>query len=263
MKKLLGIGLAVPCPVDPSRPNRLSARVLPAWSEVAIHRELHEHFALPLLVDNDANLGALAELWWGGGVGHSTLAFIKLGTGVGCGLVFDGKVFHGSNSLAGELGHISLDPNGPACECGRKGCLVTYVGAKRLVEQAQLQTQAEQSEPPPRTIGDLLAAVANGCPSSREIVATAGEQLARAVANIVNMVNPDVVIVGGSVARAGDTLMSPVAAALKEQRRWTSEAGTKLFLSTLGASGIALGAATYVLQEALEHFSYFEQAPTL
>ncbi|HRE89077.1 MAG TPA: ROK family protein, partial [Myxococcota bacterium] len=124
-ERLVGIGVGVPSPVNPKHPGKVSPLVMPRWRDVNITARLGEVHSCPVLVDNDANLGALAELWWGKGVGARDLVFIKVGTGIGCGHIIHGDIYRGATGVAGEIGHLTLDPNGPPCVCGLTGCLAT------------------------------------------------------------------------------------------------------------------------------------------
>ncbi|MEB3323465.1 MAG: ROK family transcriptional regulator, partial [Synechococcaceae cyanobacterium] len=135
-RPLVGIGIAVPCPVDPSDPDRLSDVVLPDWQGRLGLDDLARRYGVPLMVDNDANLGALAERWWGVGRGVDDLAYIKVATGIGSGHVVGGQVYRGATGFAGEIGHIAIDPRGKPCSCGVRGCLVTLIGGQALVARA-------------------------------------------------------------------------------------------------------------------------------
>ncbi|HSG07893.1 MAG TPA: ROK family transcriptional regulator, partial [Longimicrobiales bacterium] len=134
---LMGIGVAVPCPLDPRYPNRLSEVVLPAWAGFNLGESLSGRFGVPVFLDNDANLGAVAEHWWGGGKGLEDFAYIKVGTGVGAGYMIRGDIYRGATGVAGEIGHLIIDPAGNPCVCGNRGCLATFVGSEELVERAR------------------------------------------------------------------------------------------------------------------------------
>ena len=122
-RPLVGIGVAVPSPVDPSRSQELSRVVLPAWEGRLGLEELADSYGVPMMVDNDANLGALAEHWWGAGQGVDNFAYIKVATGIGAGYVIGGEIYRGATGVAGEIGHIAVDLRGKPCVCGLRGCL--------------------------------------------------------------------------------------------------------------------------------------------
>ena len=145
LSQVLGIGVAVPSPVDNERPGELLPLVVPKWKGYNIAAHLRDSFKRPVFLDNDANLGALAELWWGVGSSARDLAYIKVATGIGAGLIIDGRIFRGSGGIAGEIGHTSIDPNGPQCICGLKGCLTTLIGTPALLKRAEDELRASGS----------------------------------------------------------------------------------------------------------------------
>jgi len=254
MRKAIAIGVAVPTPLNPSEPDAFSSRVLPKWHGARLIQTLEEAFGTPVFTDNDANLGALAERWWGAGSDGGDLAFIKLGTGIGCGFIIDGNIYRGARFLAGEIGHLAIDPNGPLCDCGRAGCLVGFVGTPALLARNR---ELEGDETLQHTSAALVAAAERGDKVAARVIAEAADHLAIAVGNLVNLINPATVVFGGGLAGAGDRLLVPVSTALLSRYQWASDAKTRLVVSELGDSGVALGAATAVLAHALTEPSLF------
>lgn len=261
---LLGIGIALPAPVDHLNPMALSTRVLPAWEGQCGFESLASHFGVPLFVDNDANLGAVAEQWWGAGRGIQHFAYIKLGTGIGAGLIMNGTVFRGETNAAGEIGHISIDPKGKPCVCGNRGCLVTVVGGEALVERAHaaLASGAPSLLSPRRSTCELTPtriedAALQGDPLALQVIHEAAHSLGVAIAGLLNVLNPGTVILGGSLARLEDELLRGVKEAVAGRTLVTSVAASPIRTSELGSSGIALGAATLVLSAALAQPSLF------
>lgn len=173
-KRLMGIGLAVPSPVDPAHPDEISELVMPDWHGRLGLEGLAVRHQVPLLVDNDANLGALAEQWWGAGRGVDDFAYIKIATGLGSGHVIGGEIYRGATGVAGEIGHLGMDPHGERCICGLRGCLATMVGSPALVKRAG----ALLAEYP-----DSMLAGTKPTISSIEDAALAGDALALALAN--------------------------------------------------------------------------------
>ena len=253
--RVIGIGLGVPCPLRSADDARLDARLFPRWVGVNLGAHLKKAFGLPVRIDNDANLGALAEHWWGAGQDVEDLAYIKLATGVGAGILIGGDIHRGATGIAGEIGHTTIDPSGPACRCGLHGCLEAMVGAASLVARAK---QAVGEGPPSWatpavTVRGLIAAAGAGDPLAARLVTSAGTSLGIAVANLLNLVNPGRVILGGRLTEAGPLLVDPLLAALEQRALWTSVAGSSVVLSTLGDDAVPLGAATLVLQFALSY----------
>lgn len=259
-RPLVGIGVAVPSPVDPSQPDRLSTIVLPAWEARLGLDDLARQLGVPLMVDNDANLGALAEHWWGVGRGVDDLAYIKVAMGIGSGHVIGGEIYRGATGVAGEIGHLSIDPQGKPCICGLRGCLVTLVGGPALVARA---TELSASFPDSRlagrkiTVRELEDAALAGDALARTVTQEAAGHLGRAVAGLLNIMNPSLVIVGGDLARLGDLLLDPLRETVKSRTLVSSVAAAEIRASDLGERAIAVGAATMVLKAALEDSRLF------
>jgi glucokinase-like ROK family protein len=251
--QVLGVGVAVPSPVDRERPGELLPLVLPKWAGYNIASDLQRSFKRPVFVDNDANLGALAELWWGAGSSARDLAYIKVATGVGAGIIIDGRIFRGSGGIAGEIGHTSIDPSGPQCICGLKGCLTTFIGTPALLARAKDQLRASGSDrPPPATIDELVNAALDGDPMSVEVIRYASDKLGVGVANMLNLLNPKTVILGGGIARAGDLVLDTVHKTIRSLSLPAAISNTEIRTTGLNEWGIAVGAATLVLEGALE-----------
>ncbi len=263
VKRLVGIGVAVPCPVDPRHPDRFSEVVLPDWHGSSGLAILTKRYGVPLRVDNDANLGALAERWWGAGRGIDDFAYIKLATGVGMGHVIRGRIYRGATGVAGEIGHMAIDPHGGPCVCGLRGCLATFVGAPALVARARAlladhpESVLAGTEPTIESIED--AALASD-PLAVSLVQEAAEHLGIAVAGLLNLMNPAMVIVGGGLARLGDVLLAPLRETIGHRTLISSLVACEIRTSELGTRATAVGAATMVLEEALADSSLFPAA---
>jgi predicted NBD/HSP70 family sugar kinase len=256
--QVLGVGVAVPSPVDRERPGELLPLVLPKWAGYNIASHLQRSFKRPVFVDNDANLGALAELWWGAGSSARDLAYIKVATGIGAGLIIDGRIFRGSGGIAGEIGHTSIDPSGPQCICGLKGCLTTFIGTPALLARAKDQLRAGGSDrPPPASIDELVNAALDGDSMSVELIHYASDKLGVGVANMLNLLNPKTVILGGGIARAGDLVLDTVNKTIRGLSLPAAISNTEIRTTGLNEWGIAVGAATLVLQSALDRPTLF------
>jgi predicted NBD/HSP70 family sugar kinase len=254
-RPLIGIGVAVPSPVNPARPDRLSEVVLPAWSGRLGLEELAAHFGAPLMVDNDANLGALAEHWWGAGRGVGDFAYIKVATGVGCGHVINGEIYRGATGVAGEIGHLAIEPQGKQCICGLRGCLATLIGAQPLLERtAELRSEYPDSvlAAQPETTAELEQAALDGDPLARRVATEAAEHLGIAVAGLLNLMNPSMVVIGGDLAGLGELLLEPIRDTVSRRTLVSQVTAAVLRTSALGPRSVAVGAATMVLKEALQ-----------
>lgn len=258
--RLLGIGVAVPSPVDPDAPDRVLERIHPAWRRRAILDRLDAAFGVPVFVENDANLGAVAEHSWGKAVGVDDFLYLKVATGVGAGLMIGGEIYRGSTGVAGEVGHIVVDPTGPECVCGGRGCLATFVGTQALVRRTEellggsVPSVLAGTELDIKTIED--AALADD-PVALRVIDEAARHLGVAVAGVVNLLNPGSVVVGGSLARAGDRLLLPLREAVLRRTLVASAAASEITISELGPRATALGAATHVLIAAFANPSLF------
>ncbi|MCB1150292.1 ROK family protein, partial [bacterium] len=261
---LVGIGLAVPSPVDPSVPDGLSRVVMPAWEGRLGMEHLAERFGVPVLVDNDANLGALAEHWWGVGRGVDDLAYIKVATGVGSGHVIQGEIYRGATGVAGEIGHIAIDPQGPPCICGLHGCLVTFVGGHALVARAEELLPAFPESPlheGPVTVHDIEDAALTGDPLALQVATEAAGHLGTALAGLLNLMNPAMVILGGDLSRLGDLLVDPLRDTVKARTLVSSVRAAEIRASELGPLSVAIGASTLILKEALADATLFPAVP--
>lgn len=258
LSRILGIGVAVPSPIDKDHPGELLPLVVPKWEGYNIATYLDQAFGRPVFIDNDANLGALAELWWGAGSSVTDLVYIKVATGIGAGLIINGRIFRGSSGIAGEIGHTSIDPNGPRCICGLNGCLATFVGTPALLEHAKALLKAAGSDRrPPSTIDEVVNWALDGDPASVELIRYAGHKLGIGIANMLNLLNPQTVILGGGIARAGDLLLDAIRETISGLSLPASISKTEIKNTGLNEWGIALGGATLALEAALQTPSLF------
>lgn len=252
LRNLMSIGVAFPSPVNPNHPESLSKGIIPGWEGSSGIEKLRNYFDVPVYVDNDANLGALAEHWWGVGRGIDDLVYIKLGNGIGAGYILGGEIYRGAKGIAGEMSHMSINANGKQCGCGLKGCLATYLSAWALEERANSllisypDSKLNYSYPKIRLIekaaleGDKLAI---------KVVKEASDHLGVAISSIINLLNPNMVIVGGSLTRVGDLLIAPIQEKVKKTNLVPYVSPTEIKISQLGTKATAIGAATLALEE--------------
>lgn len=248
---VLGLGLAVPAPLEGVGLTRLSPVILPAWQGYDLAQVLTRSLGLTVYLENDANAGVIAEQWWGRGRDFANLAYIKLGTGVGSGLIVRHEVYRGEGGTAGEIGHTAISTDGPPCRCGNRGCLESYVGAPALIAEVN-QQQANNGHEPVHSIGDITAAAAQNDPASQQTITKAGAYLGIALANLVNLFNPGLIVLGGELAAAGDLLLEAVHESVT--RRAMSKAASEAIIITsqLGENAVAIGAATLVIHHAFQ-----------
>ncbi|SFP50569.1 Sugar kinase of the NBD/HSP70 family, may contain an N-terminal HTH domain [Geodermatophilus dictyosporus] len=220
------------------------SNILPTWSGSAPALELRRRLAVPVIADNDANLGALAEVRWGAGRGSRFTVYLKMATGVGGALVLDGHLLRGVGGTAGEIGHVSLDPAGALCRCGNRGCLELTAGGGALLDA--IRTAAPQ-------YGDLRSLVAgavDGDQACRRLVADAGTSVGLVLGGLVNTLNPDRIVVGGELGAAGDLLVDPLRRALVQSAIPAAAERLAVVPGSLGGRAEALGALAVALREA-------------
>ncbi len=224
VRELKGVGIASPGPVDAIRGVVPNAPQLPGWHDVPLVEIMSDRLGVEVRLENDATAAALGEHAFGGGQGTLHLLYLTVSTGVGGGIIIDGKLYGGKSGAAGELGHVMLDPHGPPCGCGARGCLESFASgtaiAKRgeeLVARGESRVLAELRAGEGAVTAEMMKrAVDLGDVASREAFRQAGHYLGIALASYVNIFNPEAILIGGGVARAGDLLM--------EQARTTMEA---------------------------------------
>lgn len=251
--KLLSIGVSVPSPVDPRRPEYLSETIIPAWHGKSGLERLREKYKVPVYLDNDANLGALAEHWWGQGKNSNDLVYIKISNGIGAGYIFNGRLYRGAEGIAGEMSHMPIDPNGRLCGCGLRGCLATVISAWALIERVKtLSVLYPDSEllKTTITIKNIENAALNRDPLALQVIAEAVNYLTSAITSLVNLLNPNLIVLGGSLSRLGGLIINPIQEKINSCTLISSVNTTKLVTSSLGPEGIAIGAATLAIEQA-------------
>jgi predicted NBD/HSP70 family sugar kinase len=211
-KHVIGAGIGIPGPVDRARGTVGSATILPGWLGLRIGDELERRLGIPVEIENDANLGALAELTWGSGRDCMNFAYIKAATGIGAGLVVDGSLLRGTSGTAGEIGHTTLDESGALCYCGNRGCLETVASGPAILRLVS----GDDGES--LTLGGVIELAAQGDLRCRRAISDAGREIGVAVAGLCNLINPERIVVGGLLSRAGDLLLQPIRESI---RRYT------------------------------------------
>ncbi len=254
-KIVVGMGLTLPTPLAGENLDRLTTIFFPAWENYDIRASIRPHFDIPMYIENDANAGAIAEKWWGNGRDYSNLAYIKLGTGVGSGLILNNEIFRGDGGTAGEIGHTTIDPTGPTCRCGNQGCLEGLVGIPAIIKEAEQRLRKDRPDwvsNSPITIDSIIEAALSGDPTSRSIIANAGSFLGIGIANLVNVFNPGLVVLGGELTAAGDLLLNAVRAAVIRRAMPKASSEVKIMVSSLGDDAVAVGAATLAMHHAFK-----------
>jgi glucokinase len=203
------IGICAPGPLDPFSGTIINPPNLPIWHNYPLEREMRRVFKLDVKIDNDANAAALAEAKWGAGEGYRNVFYTCIGTGIGTGIVFDGRIYHGKSGAAGEGGHMGIDMQGPICNCGKHGCIETLASGPAIAQRARRKLeQGGRSQLLELAHGDLQAvsselvgkACAAGDPLAKEVIEETLDVLAYWLGNVIDFLEPDVIIVGGGAA---------------------------------------------------------------
>jgi len=225
---------------------------LPGWQGFPICRALANRCGKPVLLDNDANVAALAEHWVGVGRGVDNLVVLTLGTGIGSGIIAEGRLLHGMSDNAGELGHLSINYRGPRCVCGNRGCIELYASAPALVRLFKQQLRRrERAVRKGRSVTAeaVFEAACDGDPFAREALEQVGRYLGMAVASIVHALNPEMVILAGGLAGAARFLLDPVREVVRARTYPDLQVGLRIEASTLGKTSGLVGAARLALRE--------------
>lgn len=220
--KLRGIGLCAPGPLDPAAGVIINPPNLPCWRNYPLAAEVEGALGVTVKLDNDGNAAALAEAQWGAGRGHRNVFYATLGTGIGTGIVFDGRIYHGRTGAAAEGGHVSIDYRGPRCGCGKRGCIEALAAGPAIARRAQRKLAEGRPSAIRELAGNNLEAVssemvgkafAEGDALAGEVLLETVELLALWLGNMVDLLEPDIVVMGGGVA----SMLSPLLDRLWEQ----------------------------------------------
>lgn len=254
--QLKAVGMGVPCLLEKAGSVcRFSPNLF--WQDVDIGSFWRRHFSCPLAVDNDVRLGALAECTWGAGQGAHDLLFVAVGTGVGSGLILGGEIYRGSKGFAGEIGHMTLLPDGPVCNCGNRGCLETYVAGPAIARRARtamakdkesLLWQLCEGKDNALTAELVSQAADKGDHLAQQIWEDTGRYLGIGLASVATLLNPERIIVGGGVAQAGEKLFQPLWQTLTERVHTVSGLDYPVLPAALGSETGVLGAIATALK---------------
>lgn len=242
-ERVLAAGMGLPGPIDRRSGLVQSRPILPSMDGIDTAAEMRERLLVPVHLDNDANVGALGETTFGAGTGGSVVAYLRLSAGIGAGLVLNGSLFRGAQGVAGELGHVLVDPQGPICRCGNRGCLETFVAGPALCELLRRSHG-------PLTVAELVSLAAEGDAGCQRVIHDAGRVVGRAVADLCNFINPELVIVGGELSVAGDVLLEPMREAVRRFAIPAAADAVRITAGVLGERAEVLGALVLAGHEA-------------
>jgi predicted NBD/HSP70 family sugar kinase len=237
--QLHGVGMCVPAPLD-LRSAKITSGILPGWRDLAPAELLERALGVPVAADNDANLGALAELHRGAARGVADLVYLKVASGLGAGIVLGHRLHRGATGIAGEIGHVQIREDGHVCRCGNRGCLETEVALPQLLALLQPAYDEELDA------GRVLALDGDGDPGVRRVLRDAGSTMGRALADLCNSLNPELVVVGGPLGRAA-SLLDGVRAAVDRYAQPNTAAALRVVAGELGDRAELQGAVALAI----------------
>jgi glucokinase-like ROK family protein len=259
MDDVLAIGMGVPGPISSAAGMVVAPPIMPGWDKYPIRVNAQKLWGRPVSLNNDAELGAVGEWAHGAGRGERHLAYIKVGTGVGAGLLLDGKIFQGATGCAGEIGHVTVRDNGPLCTCGNYGCLEVMAGGAAIANKAReavlagKRTQLASIHTPNEiTARDVAHAARLGDLVAQQIIAEAGGYLGIGIAILVNMFNPSMIVIGGGVAQVGDLLLDPIRQVVRDRSLRSASQAVRITAAVLGRRSSSMGAVVQALNIALD-----------
>lgn len=241
--EIKAVGIGVPGPVDAATGHLHSGSILARWVGTDVPGGLSKRLGLPVYMDNDANLGMLAESTYGAARQSDVALYVLLSIGVGLGIAINGKIFRGSNGIAGELGHVVVDEHGAVCRCGSRGCLEAIISVNAL-PKALASSHGDISS------DEMLRLAVAGDIGANRIVADAGALVGRSVGALCSYFNPEIVIVGGELMRAGDSLLNPLKDAMRRFSIARAVENVRVVPAALGEQAELMGTLLFAGEKA-------------
>jgi predicted NBD/HSP70 family sugar kinase len=239
---VIGVGMGLPGPVHRPTGELGDSTILPGWVGISAAEAMGEALDMPVAVDNDANLGALSEWMWGAGRGYGEVAYVKAATGIGAGLIIAGHPYSGTGGTAGEIGHTVIDPAGPICRCGNRGCLEMLAGTGPVLNALRPAHGSDLS------IQQAIALARDGDTGCRRAIADAGRAIGTALATLCNLINPGRIVVGGELGAAGEILLEPIRESLVRGTIRSAAQDVTVYESELGDRAEVRGAVALALR---------------
>ena len=250
---IIGIGIGAPGPLDVKRGMINFAPNLPGWRDVPLRKILEDEFNMKVVLENDANAAAWGERCFGAGQGVNNLVCFTLGTGIGGGIIIDGKIYHGNNYGAAELGHMTVNKDGPRCNCGNYGCLEAYSSATGIKNRIKNRIREgiksdflnfdEDKLFESLRLKSIFEAARKGDRLTSIVVEEAISYLGIAIANITNILNPEMVVLVGGITNEGEKLLIPLKGEVKKRAFYSNYKSLKIVIGELGGNAGVLGAA--------------------
>jgi glucokinase len=258
-KDFIGVGVGAPGPLDREKGLVVVAPNL-GWKDFPLRDRVSARLRLPVTLDNDANCATVGEWWQGAARGGTNVVGMTIGTGIGGGLILGGKLFHGASDVAGEIGHTTIDLNGRHCKCGNYGCLEAYASGPAIATRArEVLVREETASLLPSIVGGKLESITaetvykaaqQGDAVASEIVRDTARYLGAGIANLLNILNVDVVVVAGGVTQAGDALFTPLRAEVRRRAFRPAVDATRIVPGELpGTAGVVGAVATFKMHQ--------------
>ncbi|HEX6578128.1 MAG TPA: ROK family transcriptional regulator [Jiangellaceae bacterium] len=249
-----GVGIGVPGPVDFHSGMPVSPPIMPGWDGYPVRDTIARELGCPALLDNDVNVMALGEQHSGVAKSARDFLFVKIGTGIGCGIVVDGQLYRGVDGCAGDIGHIRVEEFGPTCACGNTGCLEAFFGGSALARDALAAARSHRSpvlaallaEKGELTAVDVAGAVAQGDPHAVQMIRDGGHRVGWVLASLVSFFNPGLIVIGGRVARLGHPLLAEIRGVVYRRSLPLATGNLPVVLSEMGDDAGVVGAAALI-----------------
>jgi len=258
-ERIIGIGMGAPGLLD-QKEGKVIYSVYLGWKNISLRKLIEKKTGIPLIIDTDTNAPALAEQRYGAGKGARDVIYITIGPGLGAGIIIDGQIYHGIDGTAGEFGHTIIDPNGPLCSCGNYGCLETLVAESSMTKQVIEginKGEATLINNLTKNRGDLTPeiiykAALKGDKFAIQIIQKTGYYLGLGLVNLVNLLNPEVIVIGGDISQVADVLLKPVKEVVSSRALSAPAQRVKILASHFGKDAGILGAATLFLESVFQ-----------
>jgi len=256
--QVAAVGIGAPGPLDVEAGVVVAPPNLPGWPHVPLKQLIEDGLGITTFLENDANAAALGEHRFGAGRGTKHMIYVTVSTGIGGGLILNGKLYHGSGGMAGEIGHTTIMPNGPRCACGNRGCLEALASGTAVARQARervargvptLIADLAGSDPERITARLVAKAASQGDVEAQEIIAEAMSYLGIGMANLVNLFNPQLIVIGGGLTNIGGLLFDPVRRAIDRHAFRAQAQAVRVVRAELGDKVGVLGAAAVALAQ--------------
>jgi glucokinase len=245
-----GAGVGVPGVIQMDRGIVVKSPNFPDWNNLPIRDELEKALHIPVFIENDANAAALGEQWRGAGRGIDSMILLTLGTGVGGGIVLNGQIWQGADGMAGEIGHMTLIPGGRQCGCGNTGCLEMYASARGIVQSYREAVERNGKSGAPETSSEqVFQAARDGDAAAGSVMRDMGRMLGIGIANLINIFNPQMIVIGGGVKDAWHLFTGAMREEIRKRAFRVPAERTKIVPSVLGDDAGMVGAAAVALQK--------------